>query len=113
VALHEPDPFVAKEERGARGGTNPRRCNGGNPERFDPSLQQAIAAFDGTPTSKRLRQGVARGLDPDAIGELTLRGIEANWPYIVSDTEWEPAIEATFAAVRVGSDRFRKGKDRG
>jgi NAD(P)-dependent dehydrogenase (short-subunit alcohol dehydrogenase family) len=77
------------------------------PERFDASVQDAIAAFDATPSSQRLRAGVARGLDPDEIGEITLEGIRGDWPYIFSDTAWQADIEARFEAVREGFERVR------
>jgi hypothetical protein len=34
-------------------------------------------------------------------------GIENDWPYIFTDTEFEPAIEARFAAIKQGFDHVR------
>jgi hypothetical protein len=37
-------------------------------------------------------------------------GIENDWPYIFTDVEFEPMIEARFAAIKQGFDRIR-GRD--
>ena len=34
-------------------------------------------------------------------------GVENDWPYIFTDTEFEPLIEARFAAIKQGFDRIR------
>src|SRR5579871_5152990 len=79
--------------------TNSRR---NVPERF------VIA--DGPPDRARaeLVQGrIAGGIDPLYVGELVREGIENDWPYIFTDTEFEPAIENRFAAIKQGFDRIR------
>jgi len=34
-------------------------------------------------------------------------GIEGDWPYIFTDNEFEPLIDARFAAIKQGFDRIR------
>jgi NAD(P)-dependent dehydrogenase (short-subunit alcohol dehydrogenase family) len=54
-----------------------------------------------------LRQRLAAGIDPLYVGELVREGIEGDWPYIFTDTEFEPFIEARFANIKAGFDRIR------
>ena len=35
------------------------------------------------------------------------RGSRSDWPYIFTDTEFEPLVEARFAAIKPGFDRIR------
>jgi hypothetical protein len=46
-------------------------------------------------------------IDPAYVGELVREGIENDWPYIFTDLEFEPLIEARFAVIREGFDRIR------
>ena len=39
-------------------------------------------------------------------------GIEGNWPYIFTDTEFEPFIDARFAKIKAGFDRIREREPR-
>jgi NAD(P)-dependent dehydrogenase (short-subunit alcohol dehydrogenase family) len=55
---------------------------------------------------------VAEGIDPLYVGELVREGIEHDWPYIFTDAEFEPAIEARFAAIKQGFDKIRNRKPR-
>ena len=57
---------------------------------------------------KMLQARIEGGLDPDFVGELVREGIEGDWPYIFTDTEFEPYIEARFAAIRQGFDRIHR-----
>jgi NAD(P)-dependent dehydrogenase (short-subunit alcohol dehydrogenase family) len=54
-----------------------------------------------------LRQRLAAGVDPLYVGELVREGIENDWPYIFTDTEFEPLIEARFANIKAGFDHIR------
>ena len=54
-----------------------------------------------------VRDRVANGIDPLYVGELVREGIENDWPYIFTDNEFEPAIEARFALIKQGFDRIR------
>lgn len=55
---------------------------------------------------------VAEGIDPLYVGELVREGIENDWPYIFTDAEFEPAIDARFAAIKQGFDKIRNRKPR-
>lgn len=54
-----------------------------------------------------VRDRIASGIDPLYVGELVREGIENDWPYIFTDAEFEPAIEARFANIKAGFDRVR------
>ena len=54
-----------------------------------------------------MRERVAGGVAPAYVGELVREGIENDWPYIFTDTEFEPAIEWRFAGIKAGFDRIR------
>jgi NAD(P)-dependent dehydrogenase (short-subunit alcohol dehydrogenase family) len=59
-----------------------------------------------------LRQMLAAGIDPNYVGELVREGIEGDWDYIFTDTQFEPLIEARFAAIKAGFDRIRDREPR-
>ncbi|HZZ89788.1 MAG TPA: SDR family NAD(P)-dependent oxidoreductase [Caulobacteraceae bacterium] len=67
-----------------------------------PGGQEAIATWLGN-----VRDRVAGGIDPLYVGELVREGIEEDWPYIFTDNEFEPAIDARFAGIKAGFDRVR------
>jgi NAD(P)-dependent dehydrogenase (short-subunit alcohol dehydrogenase family) len=54
-----------------------------------------------------VRDRIAGGIDPLYVGELVREGIEGDWPYIFTDNEFEPFIDARFAGVKAGFDRIR------
>jgi hypothetical protein len=56
---------------------------------------------------KFIRDRVAQGIDPLYVGELVREGIENDWPYIFTDNELEPFIEARFAAIKEGFNQIR------
>ena len=41
---------------------------------------------------------------PIDVGELVREGIENDWPYIFTDCEFEPMIEARFTEIKRGFD---------
>jgi len=47
------------------------------------------------------------GIDPLYVGELVREGLENDWPYIFTDNEFEPAIDARFAEIKKGFDKIR------
>jgi NAD(P)-dependent dehydrogenase (short-subunit alcohol dehydrogenase family) len=53
---------------------------------------------------------ISQGIDPIYAGELVREGVENNWPYIFTDLEFEPMIEARFAAIKQGFDHIRGRK---
>ena len=54
-----------------------------------------------------IRERIDGGIDPLYVGELVREGIEGDWPYIFTDAEFEPIIEARFAGIKAGFDRIR------
>jgi len=54
-----------------------------------------------------LRTRIAEGIDPLYVGELVREGIEGDWDYIFTDAEFEPFVDARFAAIKAGFDRIR------
>ncbi len=52
-------------------------------------------------------EGIANGIDPRYVGELVREGIEQDWPYILTDTEFEPMVDERFANIKAGFDRIR------
>jgi NAD(P)-dependent dehydrogenase (short-subunit alcohol dehydrogenase family) len=61
---------------------------------------------------KQLAERVSRGIDPLYVGELVREGIENDWPYIFTDCEFEPRIEARFTEIKRGFDKIRERKVR-
>ena len=78
------------------------------PERFAGAVRPAQAAPAAIETwLGNVRQRVEGGIDPLYVGELVREGIEGDWPYIFTDNEFEPIIEARFAGIKAGFDRIR------
>ncbi len=80
------------------------------PERFDRPSDDRLAAFRSSDAFKMIRERISHGIDPSYVGELVREGIEDDWPYIFTDLEFEPLIEARFAAIKEGFERIR-GRD--
>jgi len=80
------------------------------PERFGRIPTDRLAAIRASEPFKMMEQRVSNGIDPFYVGELVREGIENDWPYIFTDVEFEPMIEARFAAIKQGFDRIR-GRD--
>lgn len=76
------------------------------PERFG---RDEVGGVDSVTSAgiERLREMLAAGIDPNYVGELVREGIENDWAYIFTDTQFEPFIEARFAAIKQGFDRIR------
>jgi hypothetical protein len=76
--------------------------------------QRIASAVEGPPTEgpvaefvKMINERVSSGIDPFYVGEVVREGIENDWPYIFTDTEFEPLIDDRFAAIKRGFDRIR------
>ena len=80
------------------------------PERFGRIPAERLAAMRASDLFKLIQERVSNGVDPFYVGELVREGIEGDWPYIFTDVEFEPMIEARFAAIKQGFDRIR-GRD--
>ena len=50
---------------------------------------------------------ITHGIDPLYVGELVREAIEGDWPYIFTDTQFEPGVDARFAAIKAGFDLIR------
>jgi len=78
------------------------------PERFAETAPRPAPA---TPVAmdiiKMVADRVQGGIDPLYVGELVREGIENDWPYIFTDNEFEPAIDARFAEIKRGFDKIR------
>jgi NAD(P)-dependent dehydrogenase (short-subunit alcohol dehydrogenase family) len=77
------------------------------PERFDRIPDDRLAAIRGSEPFKMVQERVSNGIDPFYVGELVREGVDNDWPYIFTDLEFEPMIEARFAAIKQGFDRIR------
>jgi NAD(P)-dependent dehydrogenase (short-subunit alcohol dehydrogenase family) len=78
------------------------------------NLPQRFGAIEDLPTegpiAERIElftERVSKGIDPFYVGELVREGIEQDWPYIFTDTEFEPLIDDRFTAIKQGFDRIR------
>jgi len=77
------------------------------PPRFGPAIDDMSVPERFEEQIKMTKDRVARGIDPAYVGELVREGVENDWPYVFTDTEFEPVIEARFAAIKQGFDRIR------
>jgi NAD(P)-dependent dehydrogenase (short-subunit alcohol dehydrogenase family) len=81
------------------------------PQRFAAALDPPPPLSGPRATAiKMIRERVEVGVDPVYVGELVREGVENNWPYIFTDTEFEPLVEARFDAIKQGFDRIRGRK---
>jgi len=78
------------------------------------NIPKRFGSVEAPPTKGRLAEfvkefgeRVSKGIDPLYVGELVREGIENDWPYIFTDTEFEPLIDGRFAAIKQGFDRIR------
>ena len=77
------------------------------PERFARPSEAGLAAMQSSDMFKFIQDRVSHGIDPSYVGELVREGIEEDWPYIFTDPEFEPLVDARFAAIKQGFDRIR------
>jgi NAD(P)-dependent dehydrogenase (short-subunit alcohol dehydrogenase family) len=77
------------------------------PQRFASALEAPPTEGPISDIIKHYRERTSKGIDPLYVGELVREGIENDWPYIFSDTEFEPSIDDRFAAIKQGFDRIR------
>jgi NAD(P)-dependent dehydrogenase (short-subunit alcohol dehydrogenase family) len=77
------------------------------PDRFSGAVARAPTEGPVPEWISNIRDRVAAGIDPLYVGELVREGIEEDWPYIFTDNEFEPFIDARFAGIKAGFDRIR------
>ena len=75
------------------------------PKRFEGAVRALSGPF--AEHINMIRERVSQGIDPIYAGELVREGVEKDWPYIFTDLEFEPMIEARFAAIKQGFDHIR------
>src|SRR5258706_11611667 len=78
------------------------------PPRFAGKIESTPTEGPVVEILNMVKARIAGGIDPLYVGELVREGIENDWPYIFTDAEFEPAIDARFAAIKEGFDRVRK-----
>ncbi len=77
------------------------------PKRFGNAIEDTPAEGPVADFSRLAESSIISGIDPLYVGELVREGIENDWPYIFTDTEFEPAVVERFAAITQGFDRIR------
>jgi len=77
------------------------------PQRFEGAVPAAPTSGPIAERINMVRERVSGGIDPLYVGELVREGVEKDWPYIFTDLEFEPMIEARFAAIKQGFDNIR------
>jgi NAD(P)-dependent dehydrogenase (short-subunit alcohol dehydrogenase family) len=78
------------------------------PERFAEAEAEPAPVQPGAATwLGNVRDRIAGGIDPIYVGDLVREAIEGDWPYIFTDNEFEPAVDARFANIKAGFDRIR------
>jgi NAD(P)-dependent dehydrogenase (short-subunit alcohol dehydrogenase family) len=77
------------------------------PPRFEGAVRPMPIDGANGERIKMVVDRIAKGIDPNYVGELVREGIEGDWPYIFTDEEFERAIDARFAAIKHGFDRIR------
>jgi NAD(P)-dependent dehydrogenase (short-subunit alcohol dehydrogenase family) len=82
------------------------------PERFAAAAKADKSTGEIADWLKNLSPRLEAGIDPMYVGELVREGIENDWPYIFTDTEFEPVIQGRFANIKAGFDRVREREPR-
>ena len=80
------------------------------PERLAGAIPLPATATSESDFAKMAALAITNGIDPLYVGELVREGIENDWPYIFTDTQFEPGVDARFAAIKAGFDRIRDRK---
>ena len=80
------------------------------PERLAGSVALPPEAGEDDAFRQMAVAAITHGIDPLYVGELVREGIEGDWPYIFTDTQFEPGVDARFAAIKAGFDRIRDRK---
>ena len=78
------------------------------PKRFEGALPALPTSGPRAERINMLRERISQGIEPNYVGELVREGVEKDLPYIFTDLEFEPMIEARFAAIKQGFDHIRE-----
>jgi len=76
------------------------------PERFAETAPPQVPP-GGATWLGNVQERIAGGINPLYVGELVREGIEDDWPYIFTDNEFEPAVDARFATIKASFDKIR------
>jgi NAD(P)-dependent dehydrogenase (short-subunit alcohol dehydrogenase family) len=87
--------------------TNILEARRNRPEHFAESAPALPGQGPVADAIRAVSARIAGGIDPLYVGELVREGIENDWPYIFTDAEFEPFIDARFAAIKQGFDKIR------
>ncbi|WP_354240402.1 SDR family NAD(P)-dependent oxidoreductase [Bradyrhizobium sp. LA2.1] len=77
------------------------------PKRFEGALPPLPTSGPRAEWINMLQERISQGIEPNYVGELVREGVEKDLPYIFTDLEFEPMIEARFAAIKQGFDHIR------
>jgi NAD(P)-dependent dehydrogenase (short-subunit alcohol dehydrogenase family) len=77
------------------------------PQRFAGIVESVPAEGPVAERFKEMSERISKGIDPLYVGEHVREGIENDWSYIFTDTEFEPFIDERFATIKQGFDRIR------
>jgi hypothetical protein len=77
------------------------------PKRFEGAVRALPTSGPFAEHINMVQERISQGIDPIYAGELVREGVERDWPYIFTDLEFEPMIEARFAAIKQGFDHIR------
>jgi NAD(P)-dependent dehydrogenase (short-subunit alcohol dehydrogenase family) len=80
------------------------------PKRFEGAVRALPTSGPFAERINMIRERVSQGIEPIYVGELVREGVEKDLPYIFTDLEFEPMIEARFAAIKQGFDHIRGRK---
>ena len=67
------------------------------PKRFEGAVRALPTSGPRALQINMVRARISQGINPIYAGELVREGVEKDWPYIFTDLEFEPMIEAQFA----------------
>ena len=70
-------------------------------------IETLVEDQGGSEFAQMARGAVEHGIDPRYVGELVREGIEGDWPYILTDTAFEPAVADRFAQITAAFDKIR------
>lgn len=77
------------------------------PERLAGAIENPVVEGEAAQFFAMAQQAIQHGIDPLYVGELVAEAIENDWPYIFTDTEFEPAFDMRVAGIKAGFDRIR------
>ena len=77
------------------------------PDRFEKGFVGLLSEAQESDRVKAIRARIEAGIDPLYVGELVREGIEKDWGYIFTDNEFEPVLDARYAAIKQGFDQVR------